>query len=191
MGSSVRKDVAVATAWIRGDGDLARRFVSGDVDALEEIYARYSGPVMVVAVSLLADRQLAEEAVEDTFVKAWHAASTLDVERPLGPWLHAIAGRSAANIARREQRRPSTDALTHATATIEGFDFTDTWDAWKVRRALDHLTSDARALVRCHHYEGLSHSQIARREGLPIGTVKARLHRAYRQLATRLTHVER
>jgi RNA polymerase sigma-70 factor, ECF subfamily len=190
MGSSARKDVAATTARFRGDRDLVRRFVSGDVDALEEIYARYSGPVMVVAVSLLADRQLAEEAVEDTFVKAWHAASTLDIEQ-LGPWLHAIAVRSAANIARREQRQPPTDALTHATATIEGFDLTDTWDAWKVRRTLDHLTSDARALVRCHHYEGLSHSQIARREGLPIGTVKARLHRAYRQLATRLTHVER
>lgn len=60
------------------DRDLARRFVSGDAAALHELYVRFTGPVFTVAMSGLADRGLAEEAVQDTFVMAWRAAASFD-----------------------------------------------------------------------------------------------------------------
>lgn len=170
--------------------ELAQRFAAGEVGAIAEVYDRYSGPVFTVAISRLGDRQLAEEAVQDVFVKAWRAASTFDPSRPLSPWLYEIARRAAADIARRESRRPSTTELSPGAPAgndTDGFD--DVWEAWEVRRALDELADDERELVRLSHFVGLPHSRIAEWLGLPIGTVKSRLHRIHRRLADRLAHL--
>ena len=171
------------------DRELARRFAAGDIRAIAEIYDRYSGSVYTVALSRLADRQLAQEAVQDVFVKAWRAAATFDPERPLSPWLYEIARRSAADIARRERRRPATTLLSAATPATDVVTFGDTWEAWEVRRALTELPVDELELVRLTHFIGLSQSQIAERLALPIGTVKSRMHRAHRRLARRLAHL--
>jgi RNA polymerase sigma-70 factor (ECF subfamily) len=175
-----------------GDRELAQRFASGHPGAVRELYARYAGPVFTAALSRLSDRRLAEEAVQDVFVKAWRAASTFDVRRDLSPWLYEIARRSAADIARRESRRPVTIGLEHirAAAADEVETLVDLWDAWQVRAALCDLPSDERELVRLTHYVGLTQPEIAERLGIPVGTVKSRTHRAHRRLAQRLAHLQ-
>jgi RNA polymerase sigma factor (sigma-70 family) len=171
------------------DRDLARRFVAGEVESVRRIYARYARPVFTVAFSRLADRHLAEEAVQETFLKAWRARATFDPDRSLSPWLYMIARRTAADIARREQRRPTTTPLSATLAADDPEQEGDPWEAWQVRCALRDLGGDERELIRLTHYVGLTHSQIAERTGLPIGTVKSRLHRAHRRLAERLAHL--
>jgi RNA polymerase sigma factor (sigma-70 family) len=180
--------MAVTTGGAAEDRDLARRFVAGEAESVRRIYARYAGPVLTVALSRLADRDLAEEAVQETFLKAWRARATFDPERSLGPWLYMIARRTAADLARGERRRPATTPLPAALAADEP-DHGDPWEAWQVRCALRDLSGDERELIRLTHYVGLTHSQIAERTGLPIGTVKSRLHRAHRRLAERLAHL--
>lgn len=171
------------------DPELARRFAAGDVASLREIYARYAGPVYTVALSRLRDRHLAEEAVQDVFLKAWRAAASFDVERPFSPWLYEIARRSAADIARRERRRPATAPLPPAVPDEEKVTLGDAWEAWEVRCALRDLPAEERELVCLVHYLGLSQPQIAERLGIPLGTVKSRVHRAHRRLAERLAHL--
>ena len=78
---------------------------------------------------------------------------------------------------------PESIAAT-AVATLSG-----TWEAWQVREALSGLPPKERDLIRLTHYVGLTHSQIAERLELPIGTVKTRIHRAHRRLAERLDHL--
>jgi RNA polymerase sigma-70 factor (ECF subfamily) len=169
------------------DGDLARRFAAGDPEALRELFDRYAGAVLTVALSRLRHRDLAEEAVQDTFVKAWRAAARFDPRRALRPWLYAIARRSAADIARRERRRPATDLLPAATPAPEAPG--DPWEAWQVRMALDDLPAGERELLRLTHFVGLTQSEVAAHLGLPLGTVKSRVHRAHRRLAARLAHL--
>jgi RNA polymerase sigma-70 factor (ECF subfamily) len=171
------------------DGELVRRFAAGELRALHEVYARYAGPVYTVALARLGDRHLAEEAVQDTFVKAWRAAASFDVERPLSPWLYEIARRSAADIARRERRRSATAALPPTMPAEDAVSLADTWEAWEVRCALRDLPGEERELLRLTHYLGLSQSQIAERLGIPLGTVKSRVHRAHHRLADRLAHL--
>jgi RNA polymerase sigma factor (sigma-70 family) len=181
--------MAVSTGGPEEDRDLARRFVAGDVESVRRIYARYAGAVFTVAFSRLADRDLADEAVQETFLKAWRARATFDPDRNLSPWLYMIARRTAADMARGERRRPATTPLPPTLAADDPEQRGDPWEAWQVRCALRDLPGDERELIRLTHYVGLTHSQVAEQTGLPIGTVKSRLHRAHRRLAQRLAHL--
>jgi RNA polymerase sigma factor (sigma-70 family) len=173
------------------DRELAERFVAGDAEVVREVYARLSGPVFSVAMSRLEDRGLAEEAVQETFVKAWRKAATFDPARELSPWLYQIARRTAADIQRREQRRPVNTSSGFVEPIVdEDVTFVDAWERWAVRRALDELPPEERELLRLAHYARLSQSEMAQRLGVPVGTVKSRLHRAHRRLAARLIHLE-
>lgn len=188
---------AAATAEARGDAggpgghssELGRRFVAGDPEALRELYERFAGPVFTVVMSRLSERALAEEAVQDVFVKAWRFASTFDPQREAGPWLYQIARRTAADMARRERRRPTTTALPPSLAAEETGQQIDPWEAWEIRRALQQLTTIDRELLRLAHHSGLTHIQIGHRLCMPVGTVKSRLHRAHRRLAGLLGHL--
>lgn len=177
-------------AGASSDRDLARRFAAGDPDALREIYERFAGPVFSVARSRLSDREQAEEAVQETFVKAWQAAGSFDVTRAFGPWLYQIARRTAVDLLRREARRPATTALADEMSAGEGPTLDDAWQRWEVRCALQDLSREDHELLRMTHYVRLSRAEIAQRLGIPVGTVKSRLHRAHRRLAARLSHLE-
>jgi RNA polymerase sigma-70 factor (ECF subfamily) len=168
-------------------------FRNGDPDAIRSVYRTYGGLVFAVAHRVLGDRGLAEEATQQAFVQAWRAAGTFDPERALGPWLATIARRAAIDVHRREARRSHSDlddvsasdpAVVTLPASIES-----TSDAWEVRRALADLPPEEREVVRLQHLEGLTHTEIAERMNIPVGTVKSRSARAYRRLAGSLGHL--
>jgi RNA polymerase sigma-70 factor (ECF subfamily) len=149
--------------------------------------------VYAVAYSVLAERGLSEEATQQTFLKAWRSAATVDPARELGPWLATIAKRVSLDIYRRETRRsarpldlvPADDpALVSPAFALE-----DACDVWEVRRAVSLLPDDEQEVVRAQHFEGLTHEQIAARLGIPQGTVKSRSYRAHRRLASALSHL--
>lgn len=168
--------------------DLNTRFRVGDEDAVRAVYERYGGAMFAIAMSMLGDRHLAEECVQHAFTRAWRAATTFDPQRDLRPWLATITRRTAIDIHRREARqrdRPSADV----DDTVVPLAFERTWEMFEVRAALDQLPDDEREVVRLSHFEGFSHSAIAERLGVPIGTVKSRSHRAHRRLAGMLSHL--
>jgi RNA polymerase sigma-70 factor (ECF subfamily) len=163
-------------------------FRSGDPDAVRMVYRAYGGLVYAVAFKALGSRELAEEAAQETFVKAWRAAATFDPARELGPWLATIARRTAIDIHRREARRP-TERLVEAVVVELPDGVEDTFDVWAVREAIDQLPPLERDVVRLQHLEGLSQAEIAARLGVPIGTIKSRSFRAHGRLAAHLGHL--
>src|SRR4051794_21780560 len=80
------------------------RFRDRDADALAEVYDRYHRAVWPVAVSIARSDHLAQEAMQETFIRAWQAAASYDPERPLGPWLLTIARHACLDLVRRELR---------------------------------------------------------------------------------------
>ena len=88
-------------------GDLGTRFSAGDPDAVRELYRAYGRLVYAVSYRVVGERGLAEEATQQTFVKAWRAARSFEAGRELGPWLASIARRAAIDIQRREGVRKS------------------------------------------------------------------------------------
>lgn len=168
-------------------------FRAGDADAVRAVYRAYGRLVFTVALRSLGSRDLAEEATQQTFVKAWRAAASYDPGRDLGPWLATIAKRVAIDIYRRESRRVTTaldDVPTSDPTLVElPPDIDTSYDAWAVRAAIDELPDQERDVVRLMHLEQLTQPEVAERLGLPVGTVKSRSHRAHRRLAARLGHL--
>ena len=169
---------------------VVERFCAGDPDAVRPLYEEYGRLVFAVALRVLHQRELAEEATQQTFLSAWRAASTFEPGRDPVPWLVTIARRAAIDIQRREQRRvhvdldeaaPTDMALVTMPPSAEQIEA-----VWRVRAAIDGLPPADRDLVRMQHLEGLSHPEIAERLGIPLGTVKSRSFRAHRALAALL-----
>ena len=170
------------------DTELNNRFRLGDETAVRTIYQRYGGAMFAVAISMLRDRELAAECVQQAFVRAWRASRSFDPERELRPWLSTITRRVAVDIYRRELR---TRSEPHADVddSVMPIAFERTWEAFEVRAALDQLPADEREVVRLAHFEGLTHSEIADKLQVPVGTVKSRSFRAHRRLAELLSHL--
>jgi RNA polymerase sigma factor (sigma-70 family) len=175
------------------DRTATKRFREGDPEAVRVVYSDYGRLVYAVAYRVLADRGLAEEATQQTFLKAWRAAGSLDEGRDIAPWLVSIARRAAIDVYRREAIRPADSlelvqpgdpALVSAPPSAEGV-----YDIWEVRRAVEELPAEEREIVRLQHFEGLTQGQIAQQLELPVGTVKSRSFRAHKRLASLLGHL--
>ncbi len=170
------------------DRQTLERFRAGDENALRAVYERYSGAVFTVTLCILGDRDLAADAAQLTFVKAWRGAASFDAERELAPWIYAIARRAAIDVYRQERRHTSAADIE---VPVDDIQLEELWEAYQVRLAVDRLEPEEREVIRLSHFDGLSHAEIAERLGIPIGTVKSRSHRAHRRLATDLEHLER
>ncbi|MFJ7305881.1 RNA polymerase sigma factor [Streptomyces sp. NPDC099088] len=174
--------------------ELEERFSRGDETALPELYRRYSGPMFVTALSLLGNRELAAEAVQQAFVQAWRAAATFDPTRELQPWLYAITRRTAVDTYRRERRSALHVPLDESWAgerelATDGPSMEETWRVWQVRAALEQLPPDEREVLRLAYFEGYTQSEIAKTLGIALGTVKSRTSRAQKRLAQLLAHL--
>jgi RNA polymerase sigma factor (sigma-70 family) len=175
------------------DGGVKRRFRDGDPEAVRVVYRAYGRLVFAVAYRVLGNRGLAEEATQQAFVNAWRAAHNLDENRDMGPWLATIARRVAIDVYRSEARRsadPIESAAPSDPALVSWPESAETvCDVWEVRRAVTELPQHEREIVRLQHFEGLTHTQIAKRLKLPAGTVKSRSFRAHARLAAQLVHL--
>ena len=132
----------------------------------------------------------AADVVQQAFLQAWRNASSVRTDAPIAPWLFTITRRCAIDTWRREQRLQAVDPASGTfDLADESPDLEARWEAWQVRRALDTLSEEERILVKLVYVDGLSHSDIAERQQLPLGTVKGRIRRAHRRLADMLAHL--
>jgi RNA polymerase sigma factor (sigma-70 family) len=170
-------------------------FRLGDADAVRTVYRAYGRLVFAVARKVLRSHELAEEATQQTFVKAWRAAAGFDPSRDLGPWLATIARRTAIDLYRRESRRAASrlDEMSpaHPGVVELPYDIERSFEVWGIRQAITELPAEEAKVVRLQHLEGLTQTEIAERLGVPVGTVKSRSFRAHRHLAGRLGHLRR
>jgi RNA polymerase sigma-70 factor (ECF subfamily) len=168
---------------------VRRQFQTGDADALGLVYDRYGRSVWAVALQVTRAEHLAQEATQEAFIRAWRAAGTYDPERALGPWLLGIARYAALDVLRRELRPTRGGHEAEQDGVVEAPGIDRMWLTWTVQEALRQLSDDDREIVRLAFYDDLTHTQIAERLNVPVGTVKSRSHRLYRRLAKLLEHV--
>jgi len=169
------------------DPEVLQRFRIGDESAIKAVYDRFGGPVFAVSMSILGESGLAADATQQTFIKAWRAASTYDPERSFGPWIYAIARRTAIDIYRKRARVVVSDQVDVVSM---GPELETVWEVFEVRAALDQLPDEERQVVKLSHFDGLTHLEIADQLGVPVGTVKSRSHRAHQRLLVLLKHLE-
>lgn len=150
-----------------------------DETALAELYDRFGAVAYRVALRILRDPALAQDAVQDAFLTVWRTADRFLAERAkASTWILTLVHRRAVDLVRREQRRRA-DPLDDAPPDAGGA-ATDEEAALRERRrevqaALAQLPFDQRELLELGYYGGLPQSEIAERLGLPLGTVKSRM----------------
>lgn len=173
---------------------LGAAFQAGSPEAMNDVYRRYGRVVYAVAYHVLGTRDLAEEAVQETFLRAWRAAASFDSSKDFGPWLATIARRVSIDLHRRDRRNRhvALDAATDGEPALVDLPpgIEHVYEVWETRQAIDELPRDERQLVELQHRYGLTHLQISQRLQIPVGTVKSRSFRAHKRLAARLVHLQ-
>jgi RNA polymerase sigma-70 factor, ECF subfamily len=166
------------------DGDLIERVGNGDRDAFEELYRRYTRPVLGLALRRLGDRGRAEDASQDAFAAIWRSASSYDPERGRGgAWLYTVARNAIVDGARRRPEPPmeAPDEPSGEGGPDEHAEAS--WLTWRVHAALEHLPEHERPVIELAYWGGLSQSEIAEFLDIPLGTIKTRTRSALARLA--------
>ena len=181
----------------RRDRQLIRDVANGLGDAVGELYDRHGATVYGLALRVLGQPDLAEEVVQDVFAQVWREAGRYDDKRStVAGWMVMLTRTRAIDRLRARRARPdvtsavgleATQATPIPSPTQSPESATITaQEAGTVRGALAALPDQLRSLIELAYYEGLTHSEIASRTGIPLGTVKTRLRNAMGTLRSAL-----
>jgi RNA polymerase sigma factor (sigma-70 family) len=167
------------------DESLLARVASGDDDALGRLYDRFGRVAYGLALRVLRDERLAEDAVQDAFVAVWRQAASFRPERANArTWVLTFVHRRAVDLVRREERRraeplaPETEPA--AGSADEAAELRERREA--VQRALAQLPEEQRRPIELAYYGGFSQSELAERLGEPLGTIKSRMFTGLKRL---------
>jgi RNA polymerase sigma-70 factor, ECF subfamily len=164
---------------------LLRRCARGDRGAFRALYDRWGGRLHGIALRITRQAPLAADATQDTFVQIWQQAHRFDPARGSAEaFLVSLVRYRALDLVRRQGREipgyeaseredETPDALARLVSTTEGA---------ALRRCLDALQAERRRMVVLAFVEGLSHSELAQRLGVPLGTVKSWIRRSLASL---------
>lgn len=166
----------------RDEAELLLAVGQGDRDqALPELYRRYERRLYGLGLRLLGDRGLAEELVQETFVRVWRTADRFDPQRgTVSAFVFAIARRLAIDLWRRPSSRPFESEPESEAAGKPDAAFDQVLLRVAVRDALDSLTDAHRQVLELSYHSDLTQTEIARRLGISVGTVKSRSYHALR-----------
>jgi len=176
--------------YVEGDdGDLAKRLQRREAAALGELYDRYGKLAYSLIFRVVRDSGVAEDLVQETFLRVWNRAQGFDAERgSLGPWLLAVARNRAIDYVRSSGGKMAKGALeleyAEQPAAFVNFeaDVLSQDRARRVRAALERLSENQRHVIELAYFEGLSQTEMAERMGQPLGTVKTWVRTALKNL---------
>jgi RNA polymerase sigma-70 factor (ECF subfamily) len=164
------------------EADLVRGVSTGHPpDALNQLYDRFSGRLYGYGLRLLGDRQLAEELVQETFVRLWRNAGSFDPGKgSVSAFVFTIARRIAVDLWRRPSSRPFEPEQPDTPA--EGDQLESVLTAVAVNEAMATLSPQHREVLELSYRGDLKQTEIAQILGIPVGTVKTRSYYALRAL---------
>jgi RNA polymerase sigma-70 factor (ECF subfamily) len=173
------------------EADLLARARDGNLFAFDEIVKRYQRRVYATAVRIVRRHDVADDVVQEAFLRAHQALGRFDLSRPFGPWICRIAANLAVNHVRSPRAREEALPEAHAETPVPGgsplVGVLETEARTELARALDGLSADQRAVFVLRVYEELSYKEIAESLEISIGTVMSRLSRARERLRVALT----
>jgi RNA polymerase sigma-70 factor (ECF subfamily) len=162
--------------------DLVERAKRGDHDAFAVLVGASVARLDAAARLILRDSELARDAVQEGFLRAWRNLPGLRDPARFDAWLHRLVIHSCIDVTRRRRRRPIEVELT----PLDGPAFGDIASAIADRELLDlalrHLDPEWRAVVVLHYFLGMPLTDVATTLGIPLGTAKSRLHRSLKAM---------
>lgn len=191
-GSSLRQSSAGETAVI-SDEQLALGVQQGRVDALTRLVERYHDPIFAYLYRFTGgNRPLAEDLVQETFLRVMQRIGQYRHPRPFKPWCYAIATNLARDHVKSADRRLTDSAVPAQMAALPtgqpspGAIVQQRDEAAQIAAALFKLPPAHREAIILRYYQDLSHREMAAILDVPIGTVKSRLSNGLQQLKAAL-----
>jgi RNA polymerase sigma-70 factor (ECF subfamily) len=190
-------------AQVTDDASLVVRTLAGDQAAYADLVTRYHGEVYHLALRSLRQREDAEDLTQEAFIRAFRALDSFDTTRPFGAWIYAITARLCIDFHRR--RRIKAVSLTRPEEGSAGeeheWELPDPGEGPEVEFArgetaqalsglIDKLPPDYRMAILLRHAHDFAYEEIAQILDTPLGTIKARIHRARAQLRAWLEGTE-
>jgi RNA polymerase sigma-70 factor (ECF subfamily) len=173
------------------DEDLLARFHSGERDALAQLAERYELPLLGLARALVGRRDdLALDVVQEAWLRVIKYGRNFDRRSSFRTWIYRIVINRCYDLRQRQQVLPSAAA---GTASPPGLDWSVQHNAelnGRLRNAFEDLAHGQQLVVLLCYHRGLTHEQVADILGVPLGTVKSRLHAALNSLRTSLSAEE-
>lgn len=165
-----------------------------DQEALRILFRRHERPVYNLLYRMLSNREDAEEALAEVFVKVWRAAASFKGDAKFTTWLYRIASNTARDRLRSRMTRQEvsfedmaaddTDALEHFQGTAESPETAaiESEDRARIVRAMQQLSEEDRLLVSLYHFQELDYDEIEQVTGISPSNLKVRLFRARQRL---------
>jgi RNA polymerase sigma-70 factor, ECF subfamily len=179
----------VATILEVNDIELVNKAQRGDRNAFTELVRNHAHGVMNVVYRVCGDAQIAEDAAQETFIRAWQNLSSYRPQTPLRNWLYRIAFNAGMDMLRKEKRiLPNDIEDMHLADERPGPEFLVAQQerTTLVQQAVLSLPDASRAVLVLREYEGMSYHEIADALDIPIGTVMSRLNYARKSLKEKL-----
>ena len=166
---------------------LVVRAREGDRQAFAELVRASGARLDATARLILRDPDLAQDAVQETLIRAWRSLPGLRDPGAFDHWLHSLVAHACIDFVRKRRRRVVEVELTpiHDAPTLDGAGVIADRD--QLDRVLARLEPEARAVVVLHFYLDLPLPRVAAMLGIPIGTAKSRLHRSLGAMRSALT----
>ena len=174
------------TDWMTvSDADLIALVTQGDQEALAVLYERYSRAVYSCSLRIVGDAQVAEEILQEVFVRAWQQGGSFQTARgSLITWLLSITHNLSIDEVRRRKRRPQKAESEEPESILaalpdEGLDVEE--EVWlsslrtSIQEAMLQLPAPQREAIELAYFQGLTQREIADTLGEPLGTIKTRM----------------
>lgn len=174
------------------DGELVVRARAGDRRAFPQLVRRYGRRVYRAAYGYLGNTSDAEDATQETFLRAYRSLERFDETRPFYPWLHRICRNLCINLRRSRrdtEELPVEELEADETASPETA-FLRNEALGSLGRALERLTPAHRQIVLLKDFQHCTYAEIAGILSIPVGTVMSRLYNARRRLQAALIELE-
>ena len=158
----------------------------GDVRAFERLYKAYVGRVYGLCLRMTANRAIAEDCTQETFISAWKGLKDFENRSAFGTWLHRIAVNSVLGRARRGELQLHPERVEEEAEVSSAVVHHDELGMEDLEKVLDRLPGGARSVAVLYGVYGYSHEETAQMLGIAVGTCKAQLHRARQLLKNQL-----
>jgi RNA polymerase sigma-70 factor (ECF subfamily) len=182
--SNVRPDAATVPP---SDALLIAAARRGDARAFEQLYRLYSARVYGLCLRMTRRRDVAEDCVQQTFIRAWRSLPAFEGRSAFGTWLHRIAVNEVLTQGRNRGSRLEVDGDAAGSA-LDRADVReiDAGEVMDMEAALAALPEGARHVLVLQAIYGHTHEEVAQMLGIAVGTCKAQLHRGRKLLRERL-----
>jgi RNA polymerase sigma factor (sigma-70 family) len=159
------------------DIELIKKARKNDTSAFEKLYRRYAGRVYALALRMTEDSRIAEEMVQEIFVRVWQKLYLFEGRSGFYTWLHRLAINFILNEKRSKSRHHKNEILMDEN-TLETVDRNNRELSMDLEKAISELPDGAKEVFVLYDIEGLPHEEIARLKNIAVGTSKSQLHRA-------------